>query len=100
MLLAPVAVSGDPWLPPRMPDASFLVVGSRSCAHLIYSASAVIIVTAARFDTAILGKSDLPGLTNNSYALEYLLSDLMKKQPAIHCLLLVYSYPARGTIWL
>jgi hypothetical protein len=39
----------------------------------------VIIDTATRFDTAILGKSDLPGLTNNSYALEYLLSDLMKK---------------------
>jgi len=52
-----------------MPHACFLVVGSRSCAHLIYGASAVIIVTAARFDAAILGKSDLPGLTNNSYAL-------------------------------
>ena len=100
MLLAPVAVGDDPWLPLRMSHASFLVGGSRSCAHLIYSASAVIIVTAARFDTAIRGKSDLPGLTNNSYALEYLLSDLMKKQPAIHCLLLVYSYSARGTIWL
>jgi hypothetical protein len=24
-----------PGCPPRMPDASFLVVGSRSCAHLI-----------------------------------------------------------------
>lgn len=60
----------------------------------------MIIDTATRFDTAILGKSDLPGPTNNSYALEYLLNDLMKKQPAIHCLLLVYSYPERGTIWL
>ena len=40
----------------------------------------MIIDTAPRFDMAILGKSDLPGLTNNSYALEYLLSDLLKKQ--------------------
>jgi hypothetical protein len=62
-----------------MPHASFLVGASRSCAHLIYRASAVIIVIAARFDTAILGKSDLPSLTNNIYALEYLFSDLMKK---------------------
>ena len=79
MLLAPAAVGGDPWLPPRMPHASFVVGASRSCAHLIYRASAVIIVIAARFDTAILGKSDLPSLTNNIYALEYLFSDLMKK---------------------
>ena len=83
-----------------MPHASFLVGASRSCAHLIYRASAVIIVIAARFDTAILGKSDLPSLTNNIYALEYLFSDLMKKQPAIHCLLLECSYSTRGTIWL
>lgn len=53
-----------------------------------------------RFDTALLGKSDLPGMTNSSYALEYLLSDLSKKQPTIHCLFLVCSYPARGIICL
>jgi hypothetical protein len=53
-----------------------------------------------RFDTAVPGKSDLPGLTNSSYALEYLLSDLLKKQPTIHCLFLVCSNPARGTIYL
>ena len=60
----------------------------------------MIIVTAARFDTAILSTSDLPSPTNNSSALEYLLNDLMKKQPAIHCLSLVCPYPTRGTIWL
>ena len=53
-----------------------------------------------RFDTALLGKSELPGLTNSSYALECLLSDLLKKQPTIHCLFLVCSYPARGIICL
>jgi hypothetical protein len=53
-----------------------------------------------RFDTALLAKSDLPSLTNNNYALEYLLSDLLKKQPTIHCLFLVCSYPARGMICL
>ena len=60
----------------------------------------MIIVTTARFDTAILGKSELPGLTNSSYALECPLSDHLKKQPAIHCLFLVCSYQARESIWL
>lgn len=83
-----------------MPDAFFLVVGSRSWAHLILIASAEIIVTVTRFDTALLGKSDLPGLTNSSYALECLLSDLLKKQPTIHCLFLVCSYPVKGIICL
>ena len=52
----------------------------------------MIIDTAPRFDMAILGKSDLPALANSNYALECLFSDLLKKQPAIHCLLLVCSY--------
>jgi hypothetical protein len=57
----------------------------------------VIIDTAPRFDMAILGKSDLPALANSNYALECLFSDLLKKQPAIHCLLLVCSYlPSEG----
>ena len=48
----------------------------------------------------ILGKSDLPALANSTYALECLFSDLLKKQPTIHCLFLVCSNPARGTICL
>ena len=31
------------WLHRRMPDAFFLVVGSRTCAHLIQSAAGVMI---------------------------------------------------------
>ena len=49
---------------------------------------------------AILGKSDLPALANSNYALECLFSDLLKKQPAIHCLFLLGCYAARGTICL
>ena len=57
----------------------------------------MVIDTAPRFDMAILGKSDLPALANSNYALECLFSDLLKKQPAIHCLLLVCSYlPSEG----
>ena len=43
------------WLHRRMPDAFFLVVGSRTCAHLIQSAAGVMIFAEPRFGTAILG---------------------------------------------
>ena len=42
------------WLHRRMPDAFFLVVGSRTCAHLIQSAAGVMIFAEPRFGTAIL----------------------------------------------
>jgi light-independent protochlorophyllide reductase subunit N len=47
------------WLHRRMPDAFFLVVGSRTCAHLIQSAAGVMIFAEPRFGTAILGERDL-----------------------------------------
>ena len=50
------------WLHRRMPDAFFLVVGSRTCAHLIQSAAGVMIFAEPRFGTAILGERDLAGL--------------------------------------
>ena len=37
------------WLHRRMPDAFFLVVGSRTCAHLIQSAAGVMIFAEPRF---------------------------------------------------
>jgi light-independent protochlorophyllide reductase subunit N len=50
------------WLHRRMPDAFFLVVGSRTCAHLVQSAAGVMIFAEPRFGTAILGERDLAGL--------------------------------------
>ena len=41
------------WLHRRMPDAFFLVVGSRTCAHLIQSAAGVMIFAEPRFGTEI-----------------------------------------------
>ena len=52
------------WLHRRMPDAFFLVVGSRTCAHLIQSAAGVMIFAEPRFGTAILGERDLAGLAD------------------------------------
>ena len=44
------------WLHRRMPDAFFLVVGSRTCAHLIQSAAGVMIFAEPRFGTAIVAR--------------------------------------------
>ena len=52
------------WLHRRMPDAFFLVVGSRTCAHLVQSAAGVMIFAEPRFGTAILGERDLAGLAD------------------------------------
>ena len=56
------------WLHRRMPDAFFLVVGSRTCAHLIQSAAGVMIFAEPRFGTAILGERDLAGLADADFA--------------------------------
>ena len=45
-----------------MQDAFFLVVGSRTCAHLLQSAAGVMIFAEPRFATAIIDERDLAGL--------------------------------------
>ena len=60
------------WLHRRMPDAFFLVVGSRTCAHLIQSAAGVMIFAEPRFGTAILGERDLAGLADANEELDRL----------------------------
>ena len=44
------------WLHRRMPDAFFLVVGSRTCAHLIQSAAGVMIFAEPRLERLFLKK--------------------------------------------
>ena len=41
------------WLHRKMQDAFFLVVGSRTCAHLLQSAAGVMVFAEPRFATAI-----------------------------------------------
>ncbi|MEM9760387.1 MAG: ferredoxin:protochlorophyllide reductase (ATP-dependent) subunit N, partial [Pseudomonadota bacterium] len=50
------------WLHRRIQDAFFLVVGSRTCAHLLQSAAGVMIFAEPRFATAILQDRDLAGM--------------------------------------
>jgi light-independent protochlorophyllide reductase subunit N len=82
------------WLHRRMPDAFFLVVGSRTCAHLIQSAAGVMIFAEPRFGTAILGERDLAGLADANEELDRLVRDLLERRPEIRTLFLVGSCPS------
>jgi light-independent protochlorophyllide reductase subunit N len=82
------------WLHRRMPDAFFLVVGSRTCAHLIQSAAGVMIFAEPRFGTAILGERDLAGLADANEELDRLVAELLDRRPEIRTLFLVGSCPS------
>ncbi len=82
------------WLHRRMPDAFFLVVGSRTCAHLIQSAAGVMIFAEPRFGTAILEERDLAGLADAHDELDRVVKDLLKRRPEIRTLFLVGSCPS------
>ncbi|MCP9771768.1 ferredoxin:protochlorophyllide reductase (ATP-dependent) subunit N [Synechococcus sp. Tobar12-5m-g] len=82
------------WLHRRMPDAFFLVVGSRTCAHLIQSAAGVMIFAEPRFGTAILGERDLAGLADANDELDRVVGDLLGRRPEIRTLFLVGSCPS------
>ncbi len=82
------------WLHRRMPDAFFLVVGSRTCAHLIQSAAGVMIFAEPRFGTAILGERDLAGLADAHEELDRVINDLLARRPEIRTLFLVGSCPS------
>ena len=82
------------WLHRRMPDAFFLVVGSRTCAHLIQSAAGVMIFAEPRFGTAILEEKDLAGLADAHEELDRVVDDLISRRPEIKTLFLVGSCPS------
>ena len=82
------------WLHRRMPDAFFLVVGSRTCAHLIQSAAGVMIFAEPRFGTAILGERDLAGLADAHDELDRVCHELLQRRHEIRTLFLVGSCPS------
>ena len=57
-------LTGIVWLHRKIQDAFFLVVGSRTCAHLIQSAAGVMVFAEPRFATAIMEEKDLAGLVD------------------------------------
>lgn len=82
------------WLHRKMQDAFFLVVGSRTCAHLIQSAAGVMIFAEPRFATAIMEERDLAGLTDANDELDRIVGRLLERRPDIRMLFLVGSCPS------
>ena len=87
-------LTGIVWLHRKMQDAFFLVVGSRTCAHLIQSAAGVMIFAEPRFATAILGERDLAGLADCDEELDRVVGHLLARRPEIRTLFLVGSCPS------
>ncbi|MBX7119145.1 MAG: ferredoxin:protochlorophyllide reductase (ATP-dependent) subunit N [Gemmatimonadaceae bacterium] len=87
-------LTGIVWLHRKMQDAFFLVVGSRTCAHLLQSAAGVMIFAEPRFATAILGDRDLAGMADCNEELDRVVRQLLARRPDITTLFLVGSCPS------
>jgi light-independent protochlorophyllide reductase subunit N len=87
-------LTGIIWLHRKIQDAFFLVVGSRTCAHLIQSAAGVMIFAEPRFATAIIDERDLAGLSDANDELDRVVTQLLERRPDIRMLFLVGSCPS------
>ena len=87
-------LTGIVWLHRKFQDAFFLVVGSRTCAHLIQSAAGVMIFAEPRFATAILDERDLAGIADIDDELDRVVGRLLERRPDIKLLFLVGSCPS------
>ncbi len=87
-------LTGIIWLHRKMQDAFFLVVGSRTCAHLLQSAAGVMIFAEPRFGTAILEEKDLAGMADANAELDREVARLLARRPDIKQLFLVGSCPS------
>lgn len=87
-------LTGIVWLHRKIQDAFFLVVGSRTCAHLLQSAAGVMIFAEPRFGTAIIEEKDLAGLADANEELDKVVDRLLERRPDIKMLFLVGSCPS------
>ena len=87
-------LTGIVWLHRKIQDAFFLVVGSRTCAHLIQSAAGVMVFAEPRFATAIMEERDLAGMADANEELDRVVSELLARRPDIRVLFLVGSCPS------
>ena len=87
-------LTGIVWLHRKIQDAFFLVVGSRTCAHLLQSAAGVMIFAEPRFATAIIDERDLAGLADVNEELDREVTRLLQRRPDIRLLFLVGSCPS------
>ncbi|MEL6977511.1 MAG: ferredoxin:protochlorophyllide reductase (ATP-dependent) subunit N [Pseudomonadota bacterium] len=87
-------LTGVLWLHRKMPDAFFLIVGSRTCAHLMQAAAGVMIFAEPRFATAVLEEKDLAGMADAQEELDAQVAQLLARRPNIKRLFLVGSCPS------
>jgi light-independent protochlorophyllide reductase subunit N len=87
-------LTGIIWLHRKIQDAFFLIVGSRTCAHLMQSAAGVMIFAEPRFGTAIMEEKDLAGLADANEELDKVVARLIERRPDIKLLFLVGSCPS------
>ncbi len=87
-------LTGIIWLHRKMQDAFFLIIGSRTCAHLMQSAAGVMIFAEPRFATAIIGERDLAGLSDAHEELDRVADEVLNSRPHIRTLFLVGSCPS------
>jgi light-independent protochlorophyllide reductase subunit N len=87
-------LTGIIWLHRKIQDAFFLVVGSRTCAHLIQSAAGVMIFAEPSFATAIIDDRDLAGIADAHDELDRVVKALLTRRPDIKMLFLVGSCPS------
>jgi light-independent protochlorophyllide reductase subunit N len=87
-------LTGIVWLHRKIQDAFFLVVGSRTCAHLLQSAAGVMIFAEPRFATAIIDERDLAGRADMDDELDRIVARLLERRPDIRLLFLVGSCPS------
>ncbi len=82
------------WLHRKMQDTFFLVVGSRTCAHLMQSAAGVMIFAEPRFATAVIDERDLAGMADLHDELDKIVARVIARRPEIRMLVLVGSCPS------
>ncbi len=82
------------WLHRKIQDAFFLVVGSRTCAHLLQSAAGVMIFAEPRFGTAVLQDQDLAGTADANAELDRVVDQVLSRRPELRTLFLVSSCPS------
>lgn len=87
-------LTGIIWLHRKIQDAFFLVVGSRTCAHLLQSAAGVMVFAEPRFGTAIIEERDLAGMADCNEELDRVVDRLLTRRPDIGMLFLVGSCPS------
>jgi len=87
-------LTGIVWMHRKIKDAFFLVIGSRTCAHLLQSAAGVMIFAEPRFATAVMEERDLAGLVDSQDEIDRVVDELLARRPDIKLLFLVGSCPS------